>query len=147
MVKLTCERRFIMTVIVCVSDGGGMLFGGRRVSRDKFVFEDIARLCDGGALFVGDISESLFSESDASVISVTDPLASADTEDFVFVEDRSVAEYAGKISTLVIYRWNRKYPFDFSLDLDPRAAGMTLSESLDFKGKSHEKITREIWRK
>ena len=136
-----------MTVIVCVSDGGGMLFGGRRVSRDRCVLEDIARLCDGGALFVGDISEPLFSESDASVISVTDPLSSADTGDFVFIEDWSLSEYASKIAKLIIYRWNRKYPFDFSLDLDPRAAGMTLLESIDLKGKSHEKITREIWRK
>ena len=136
-----------MTVIVCTSDGGGMLFGGRRVSRDKCVLDDIARLCDGGALFVGDISESLFSESDASVISVTDPLSSAGVGDFVFIEDRSISEHADDVSTLVIYKWNRKYPYDFSLDIDPRAAKMTLSESLDLKGNSHEKITREIWRK
>ena len=136
-----------MTVIVCVSDGGGMLFGGRRVSKDRCVLEDIARLCDGGALFVGDISESLLSESDASVISVTDPLASADSGDFAFIEDRCILEYRDKISTLVIYRWNRKYPFDFSLDLNPRAEKMTLAESIDLKGNSHEKITREIWRK
>ncbi len=136
-----------MTVIACVSEDGGMLFGGRRVSRDVRVVEDIAKLCAGGALFVGDISESLFSESDASVISVSDPLSSAGTGDFVFIEDKNLSEYKEKISTLVIYRWNRKYPCDFRLDIDPRAAGMTLSESIDFKGKAHEKITREIWRK
>ena len=136
-----------MTVIVCVSEDGGMLFGGRRISRDRRVVEDITKLCDGGALFVGDISESLFSESDASVISVSDPLSSAGKEDFVFVENETLSEYKDKISTLVIYRWNRKYPFDFSLDLRPADVGMTLSESLDFKGFAHEKITREIWRK
>ncbi len=136
-----------MTVIVCLSDGGGMLFGGRRTSRDKAVVADISKMCDGGALFVGGISEALFTESDASVISVTDPLASADDGDFAFVEDRHLSPYKDKISELVIYRWNRKYPFDFSLDLTPKDIGMRLFESVDFKGNSHEKITREIWRK
>lgn len=136
-----------MTVIVCLSDGGGMLFGGRRNSRDKAVIADISKMCDGGALFVGGISEPLFAESDASVISVTDPLSSAGDGDFVFIEDRSLSPYKDKISELIIYRWNRKYPFDFSLDLTPKELGMKLSESLDFKGNSHEKITRETWRK
>lgn len=136
-----------MTVIVCLSDGGGMLFGGRRNSRDKAVIADIARLCSGDALFVGNISESLFLESDASVISVSDPLASAEEGDFAFIEDRRILPYEHKISKLVIYRWNRKYPFDFSLDATPEDMGMTLLESFDFKGNAHEKITREIWRK
>ena len=136
-----------MTVIVCLSDGGGMLFGGRRNSRDKAVIADVAKLCDGGALFVGDISESLFSESDASVISVSDPLASASDFDFAFIEDRRLSPYKDKITELIIYKWNRKYPFDFSLDVKPEDIGLTLTESFDFKGNAHDKITRETWRR
>ena len=136
-----------MTVIVCLSDGGGMLFGGRRNSRDKAVLADIAKICDGGALFVGSISESLFSESDASVISVSDPLASAGEGDFAFIEDRHLSLHKDKITELVIYRWNRKYPFDFGIDIEPEDIGLSLAESFDFKGNAHDKITREIWRK
>ena len=48
-----------MTVIICVSDGGGMLFCGRRVSRDSAVISDVSSLCGDGVLFVGEISFSV----------------------------------------------------------------------------------------
>ena len=136
-----------MTVIVCVSDGGGMTFAKRRLSRDRAVTEDIVKISGDGALFVSEYSESLFSESDVSLIVASNPLASAGCGDFVFVEDRGLSEHKKKIDALVIYRWNRKYPFDLKLDLEPTAEGMILSEMSEFAGNSHEKITREIWRK
>lgn len=134
-----------MTVIVCLSDGGGMTFNKRRQSRDVAVIKDIEKLVCDGALFISEFSLSLFSESNLSVIAVTDPLSVADTEDFVFLEDRGVCEYGSKIEKLVIYRWNRKYPTDLKFDIDPVSRGMKLCEIFEFAGKSHEKITREIW--
>ena len=136
-----------MTAIVCVSDGGGMLFCKRRLSKDKNVTNDIVRMSGGGVLFVSEYSEPLFSESDASIIAVSNPLSSAADGDFAFVEDVSLAEYKDKITELVIYRWNRKYPFDKSIDINPEREGMALCEISEFAGKSHEKITREIWRR
>lgn len=136
-----------MTAIVCVSDGGGVLFSRRRLSKDRAVTEDIVRLSAGGVLFVSEYSEPLFSDSDASIIVVSNPLKSAGDGDFAFVEDVSLAEHKGKICELVIYRWNRKYLFDTSLDINPEREGMALYQSYEFKGKSHDRITREIWRK
>lgn len=135
-----------MTVIVCVCDGGGMLFSKRRVSRDKEVVSDVVSISDG-VLFATEYSAKLFAESDASVIVADNPLLAAGEGDFAFVEEHGISDFAGKISTLVIYRWNRKYPFDFSLDASPEKMGMTLLESWDFAGNAHEKITREIWKK
>ena len=136
----------IMTAIVCVSDGGGMMFGGHRVSRDRVVIEDVVRLSSDGVLFASEYSAALFEESGASLIVTANPLASASCGDFAFVEEHSVSEYKDKISELVIYRWNRKYLFDFKLDLDPEGAGMKLAESTEFSGKAHNLITREIWK-
>ena len=136
-----------MTVILCVSEGGGILFGGRRVSRDSAVIEDISSLCGDGTLFVSEISESLFASSNVSVISATNPLESCQSGDFAFIEDKKISEYADKISSIIIYRWNRKYPFDFALDKEPSRLSMHLCESVDLVGKAHSKITREIWRK
>jgi hypothetical protein len=136
-----------VTAIVCVSDEGGILFCKRRLSKDRIVTEDIVRLSAGGVIFVSEYSEPLFSESDASIIAVSNPLKSAGEGDFAFVEDVSLAEYKEKIRELVIYRWNRKYPYDTSLDINPEREGMALCQSSEFKGKSHERITREIWRK
>jgi len=135
-----------MTAIVCVCDGGGMLFSKRRVSRDRAVVENVVEL-SSGVLFASEYSAKLFAESDASVIVAENPLSSAGEGDFAFVEEHSISEHIEKISTLVIYRWNRKYLFDFKLDIAPEDIGMQLSESSLLVGRSHDKITREIWRK
>ncbi len=134
-----------MTVIVCLSDGGGMTFNKRRQSRDRAVIENIEGLVADEAFFISEFSLELFSESSLSVIAVSNPLSSATLKDFVFLEDRGVGEYRGKVERLVIYRWNRKYPTDLRFDIDPATEGMKLSEIIEFSGKSHEKITREIW--
>ena len=134
-----------MTVIVCLSEGGGMTFNKRRQSRDEKVIENVEQQVSDGALFISEFSLSLFSESDVSVIAVSDPLSAAGAGDFVFLEDRGVCEYSSKIRRLIIYRWNRRYPTDMKLDIEPEDIGLTLSELIEFAGKSHEKITREIW--
>ena len=134
-----------MTVIVCTDDRGGMLFMKRRVSRDRLLIEDVCKTAEDGMLYISDYSEELFSDSDASVISVSRPLTSAGEGDFVFIENEHLTPYLEKIRTLIIYRFNRTYPFDFSLDVVPEECGFSLSESYDFKGYSHEKITKEIY--
>ena len=132
-----------MTVFVCIDDRGGMLFNKRRQSRDSRVVEDIARTVGDGVLYISDFSEILFEESDASVISVPQPLESAAEDGFVFIENQHLGEYLDKIDRLIIYKWNRKYPYDFSIDVSPAQAGFKKKSTREFVGTSHEKITRE----
>lgn len=132
-----------MTVFVCIDDRGGMLFNKRRQSRDSRVIEDVIRTAEDGVLYISDFSEILFEESDASVISVPAPLESARSESFVFIENEHLKEYVDKIDRLIIYKWNRKYPSDFTLDIDPIADGFKKKSTREFKGTSHDKITRE----
>ena len=134
-----------MTVIVCLSDDGGMTFNKRRQSRDAAVTADIAKLVGDGVLFISDFSLNLFSDSSLSVIASSDPLSVAADDDFAFLEDRGASQYAEKIKKLVIYKWNRKYPTDFKFDIEPALFGFHIAETVEFSGKSHEKITREIW--
>ena len=138
-----------MTTIVCISDNGGMLFNKRRQSKDKELVKDLVRLVEekDGILFVSEYSERLFSESEGSVISVSNPPESASEGDFAFVEAGGLSEYKSKINTLILYKWNRDYPADVFLDLTPQDEGMTLVETTDFEGSSHERITREIWQR
>jgi hypothetical protein len=133
----------MMTVFVCIDDRGGMLFNKRRQSRDSRVIEDVIRTADDGVLYISDFSEILFEESDASVISVPEPLESAGDGSFVFIENKHLGDYLDRIDRLIIYKWNRKYPSDFSLDVDPVAAGFKKKSTREFKGTSHDKITRE----
>lgn len=134
-----------MTVFVCIDDKGGMTFFGKRQSRDSVLIKDVIKHADDGLIYVSDFSEKLFSDSDASVISVPSPLESAGDGSYVFVENLPLAPYKNKIKSLVIYRWNRIYPSDKKLDIDPCAIGMHLCESYDFEGSSHPRITKEVY--
>ena len=136
-----------MTVFLCIDDRGGMTFMKRRLSRDKIMIEDLSKEVGEGILYISDFSEGLFSDSELSVMSVSNPLASAGEDDFAFIEDIPISNAIDRIDTLIIYKWNRKYPYDFALDIDPLNCGFSLLSSCDFKGNSHDKITKEIYRK
>ena len=135
-----------MKVILCLSDGGGMMFNKRRQSRDKALIEDIGKLCADGVVFISDFSLPLFEDGVADVIAVSNPLSAAGVGDYAFVENLQLHDFADKIEEMIIYKWNRVYPKDLTLDLYPDEIGFKLCESVDFKGQAHEKITREIWR-
>ena len=136
-----------MTVILCIDDRGGMLFMKRRLSRDRELTADIEKSVGDGILYISDFSESLFADSNVSVMCVSNPLDSAGEDDFAFIENLQLENSLSKIKRLIIYKWNRKYPFDFSLDIIPTEHGFYLKEVEDFKGYSHDKITKEIYEK
>ena len=60
-----------------------------------------------------------------------------------FVEDRSVAPFAGRVERVVLYRWDRAYPADLCWDLS--LEGWTLARREEFPGFSHEIITKEVY--
>ena len=60
-----------------------------------------------------------------------------------FVEDRSVAPFAGRVERVVLYRWGRAYPADLYWDLS--LEGWTLARREEFPGFSHEIITKEVY--
>lgn len=135
-----------MTAIICLDDRNGMMFNKRRQSRDRLVIADILRLADGGRLFMGLYSRTLFSDLEdgkAEIIVDENFLKLAGRGDFCFVEDKKLGAFLSEIEGLIVYRWNRLYPSDIKLDIPLNS--MKLKESLDFKGNSHERITREVY--
>jgi len=132
-----------MTVILCVDDRFGMLFNRRRLSRDSAVTEDIVNGLSGGRLFLCDMSESLFKSAENTLV-CEDFLEKAGENDFCFVEDRDIAPYVKKIDKIVLYHWNRAYPSDLCFD-PVLLQAFRLRERVDFKGSSHEKITKEVY--
>ncbi len=135
-----------MTVAVCISDGGGMMFNKRRQSRDKAVIEDILSCVGERKLVLSSYSLSLFPTKDSRIVSSAEPLGEVEEDGFVFVEDGGLLKFKKKIKEIYIYKWNRKYPFDLKLDFCPEAEGMHLTETVEFVGNSHEKIIRELWK-
>lgn len=122
-----------------------MSFNKRRVSRDKAVTADIESYVGDEALFAEPYSAELFSEASLNIILSQAPESLAEDNDFVFLETRSPAPFANLASELIIYRWNRRYPYDVSLGFTPEKLSFRLESSLDFAGNSHEKITREVY--
>ena len=58
-------------------------------------------------------------------------------------QDAVGAEGADHAEELLLYRWNRLYPADLTLNGTPVQWGYRLQDATDFAGTSHEKITRE----
>lgn len=136
-----------MKVIVCLEDNGGMMFNRRRQSRDRVLSADVLAQCRGARLCISPYSMLLFEGSDADILCDENFLELAREEDYCFVEDKALAPYAERICELIVYKWNRRYPSDTYFDLDLAALGFELASSEEFAGYSHEKITKEIYRK
>ena len=136
-----------MNIIVCIDDNLGMLFYKRRQSRDVKVLEDIATLTD--TLWISSFSEKLFENVSETVrfqLNIDDSfLNQTHDSGYCFVENEKKLPYEKNIEQLIIYKWNRKYPSDFKLDLNLEE--WKLGEFVDFVGNSHNKITREIYEK
>ncbi|MBO7251231.1 MAG: ribonuclease Z [Oscillospiraceae bacterium] len=135
-----------MTVYVCLDDRGGMLFNRRRQSRDAAVLEDI-RTGLPDHLFIDSYSEKLISEAQLPFLIAPEDLGQLPENSHFFCECRSASLILPSTDTLVIYRWNRHYPSDFRWDADPGQAGFILTQTLEFPGKSHEVITKEVYKR
>lgn len=138
-----------MTAIVCIDDRGGMLFNKRRQSRDRVLTEHVVNLAknEGARLLASPFSEKLLAEFTDSAVICEDLLDAAEENDICFVEDRKLLPYKEKIDRLIVFRWNRTYPYDFTLDIDPTSPEWHLSFTEELVGYSHEKITKEVYTK
>ena len=134
-----------MKLIVCIDDNGGMMFNNRRQSRDRRVVADILEMTDGHRLYINKYSEKLFEGADVAVSD--DIVRDAGEEDFCFVENENANELSKKANEIVIYHWNRVYPHDVVFCADLEKMGFHLESTSEFEGYSHEKITKEIFKK
>lgn len=140
-----------MHILVCIDDDGGLLFNHRRQSRDRQVISDMINTTKQAetCLWIDPFSEKLLAaQSEEAVCPLQiaeDFLSRAAEEDYCFVENAALKEYEDRIRSVTVYRWNRKYPADTFFDLD-----LTLwqkESSTDMAGSSHERITKEVYRK
>lgn len=137
------ERRDNMKLIFAIDDNYHILFNHRRVSRDGNIIKDIQEALMGRKLYVNNFSASLF-DGFKNLIVDNDFLNVAESNTFCFVENVDVAEHIDKVEMIVIYRFNRIYPGDFSLD-KTILNSFSLDYKEDFAGTSHDKITREVY--
>ena len=127
-----------MTLIVWTGKNGEMMFNRRRCSRDRGVIADIQATYDPLEICVSAYSSSLF--DGARVISGVSEAAGG----VLFLEDLPLPAALKQARKLIVYRFDRVYPADVRLEI-PQDFHRT--ESREFAGFSHEKITREVYEK
>ncbi len=135
-----------MKIIVCLDERKGILFNNRRQSKDRRVIKDIGE-CLEGTLYITPFSEKLFLESGIPYVCVENAWKYAGETDTCFVESVGFLDRFSSVDQITVYWWNRHYPSDVSLDLDFESNGFARTHQSEFAGISHEKITKEIYKR
>ena len=135
-----------MHTIICLDDDNGMLFHDRRQSQDVKLRADVLERLGERMLWMNAYSARQFADAEDARIHISDSfLEEAGKDDFCFVENRPLLPYEAQIQEVICYRWNRRYPSDVKLDLS--LEGWNVMEETEFAGKSHERITRTVYRR
>ncbi len=141
-----------MTIITVVDEKNGLLFNHRRQSQDAALRREILKLTVGHPLWMNAYSYKQFENqdelakfSDVSIQVDEEFLRKASEDAYCFVENLALLPYLASIQEVILFKWNRTYPSDFSFDLTIPGSGWRLKESCDFAGTSHETITKEVY--
>ena len=134
-----------MTVFICLDDNYGMLFNRRRQSRDREVLKDMLAVSEG-SIWMNAYSAALFGTASEKIIVRDDVPGSVPEDGWCFLENIPLKPYEDKVERIVVYYWNRIYPADTYLDIDLNY-GWEITDTKEFGGNSHEKITRKIYKR
>ncbi|MBQ7315092.1 MAG: hypothetical protein IJW83_03710 [Clostridia bacterium] len=127
-----------MTYVVCVDDRMGMLFGGRRLSRDREQLKRMRRTLGNRSLYILPYSAKLFEETS---VCITDDPAMRKEGCALFLEEYDPAPYLRKGDHLLVYHWGRHYPSDLRMSVD--LSRMRRLSSCTFVGSSHSEMLEE----
>ena len=106
-----------MNIAVCLDDKNGMLFCGRRQSKDRYLRQQLLQMAQPNALWMNAFSAKQFEDGDAVRVA-EDFLESAPQGQWCFVENTDILSCKEKIEHIAIYRWNRHYPSDVKFPVD-----------------------------
>lgn len=135
-----------MIAAVCIGEGNGMLFNRRPGQPGQASAGGPAVPVRGEAAVAGTATPApLFADVSDRITVDEDFLEKAGSGEVCFVEDQPLAPAADRVEAVVLYRWNRAYPADVRFDFD--LTDFRLEERTEFPGASHEKITRELYRR
>ena len=99
-----------MTLVVCLDHHGAMLFNKRRQSQDRIQREHLLKVVGNNSLWASEYTAKLFEEGQVKIDN--DLIKNAKGEDYYFVESPITEAETLKFDSLLVYKWNRTYPFD-----------------------------------
>lgn len=106
-----------MNLILCLDNRNGMSFNGRKQSRDRMV------------------------DADVEILSKEKPDQYLRIDFWKDMPEDKIKE----IEEILVYRWDKKYPADEFCPID--FSKWELVEQKELEGYSHEKITRERYKR
>lgn len=133
-----------MKLIFTIDENNGMLFLGKRQSKDKALRQKIADITKGYKLWMSVYSKSQF-ENFTNIIVDDDYMEKAGPEDFCFVEDKPFCLEG--VDTVVLCHWNRSYQATEKFDVDLIKEGFLKTDTQDIIGTSHDRITIEVYKR
>ena len=134
-----------MKLFVCLDEAGGMTFNNRRQSSDRVIRQNMLETIGTYNLYINSYTAKQFTEESSQLIVDDNFLETAQTGDYVFVENKQVQPYLSNIEQIIVYRWQRAYPADCFFDIDLTEKDWTLSSTEEFAGYSHECILKETY--
>lgn len=133
-----------MKLIVCLDDRCGVLFNNRRVSFDREVIKHIQEITAGKLLMCSGYSAELFPAQ--SVCISEDLPENLPDMAYYFLEGQDPTSVADRVKELIVYRWNRTYPSDYRFPIELFETRLRKVSQGQFQGKSHDRITWEVYR-
>lgn len=123
------------------------MFHHRRQSRDRILIDDLLQMVGEDRLWIAPYSMLLFDGKEKEVSVSEELLQKAEAGEWCFVENQSCISALSDLEEVTVYWWNRHYPSDFYFDIDLSNEGFSSQFREDFVGSSHEKITKEVFRR
>ena len=137
-----------MKIIVCVDDAMGMMFNRRRQSQDAVLRKKILEECRPHRLWMNAYSGKQFDDCPKEQIAVDEAfMEKAGEDEYCFVENVNPAAYEKDVEEVILYKWNRRYPSDLKFNIPLEKKGFTMTDCEEFAGSSHEKITKEVYKR
>ncbi len=134
-----------MKLIVCLDKNGGITFNNRRQSRDRVLLEDIKSFYASDPLTIRPYSEKLALEAEIPYTVTDAPFENSAKNSYIFIEEKLDLPDPMLVDEVIIYKWNTSYPYDAKFEFD--LSDFKLCEKKNFKGYSHKKITKEVYKR
>ena len=139
-----------MILIACIDDKGGMMFNRRRQSQDRVLRRYILEMAAGSRLWMnaytfGQFKQENIQEAAPSIQVAEDFPGRAGAGEYCLCENTDFHLWEGRVEQVILFRWNRTYPADLYFRQVFSLNGWHCTQSEEFPGYSHEKITKEVY--
>ena len=132
-----------MKLVVCLDENNGISFFHKRQSQDELQRKNLFELIGNSKLFVSDYSYDLYKDFEFNFEIIDEKTKIIENSVFLYEGD-FLEKFLQSVDEIIIYFWNRDYPFDEIFE-EFQEDYWKEKEVFEFKGKSHDKITRKIF--